>query len=469
MRTLGTRYAASVPPAAPRSGATAPTATRRSLLTYTPLAIGALSGAAIAAACGRSADGGAAPAPNAVQGKVTVLSWQTASPKWDLQQQLYTEFNAKHQSQGLSVDFVNPGQDVAAKATTLHVAGTPADMWEFPRLWRELEGMNADLSTLYRRDKIDLGQWIPDAINVLKQGDKIWGMPISISADAMAVNLDLYAAAGLQPPPQNPDDRSWTMDAFLENARKLTKNTDQFGYGGPFTGGVSKWLDAPAYFGYGPVDLAGKKVTLNTPGFQQGLQFWADMATKYHFQPYGDESKQLLTVPNQNIFTTGKVAASLIYNLAERPTFRWAVAALPYTPSPQQPRNASSRISVHSLYMDADSKHKDQAWEVFKYWMRPENDARWVLSDGHVVPPLVKGAFDITAKDYQDHVGADPKAFFLQAQRSKVDGWGFFLLKDWAKAAAEIDPLWTKVTAGQMTVSDFAAQAQSLTERIASF
>ena len=434
--------------------------------------MGAVAGTSLAAACGGagSAGSGGAPRPSAVQGKVTILSYQTSSPKWDLQQQMYNEFNAKYQSQGLQVDFINPGSDSSAmdKAVTLHVAGTPADMWEWSRLWREMEGLIGDLGPFMKRDKVDLGQWIPETIGAFKQGDKVWGMPVSISADAMAVNLDLFAQAGVKPPPTDPDDRSWTMDAFLDTAKKLTKGTDQFGFSGSFTGGVG-WMNGPTYFGYGPVDWTNKKITLNTPGFQQGLQFWADMATKLHVQPYGDEAARLRSTPSQHIFTTGKIGMGVIYNLAERPTFRWAIAALPYTPSPQQPKNVSARISVHALFMDTNSKNKDQAWEVFKYWMKPENDAKYVLSDGHTVPPLVKGAFDITAKEFQDRMGTDPKAYFLQGQRTKVDGWLFFLLKDWAKARADIDPLWTKVTGGQMAVSEFAAQAQSIAERMASF
>jgi ABC-type glycerol-3-phosphate transport system substrate-binding protein len=444
-----------------------PQASRRAL--FLP-ALAALV-AAPALACGEQGGGPGAPAPapsRAVTGKVLVLSYQTSSPRVDVQAALYDDFNREYKPKGLEVEFVNPGQSVIEKVIPMHVAGTPADVWEWPRLWRELEGVIADLSSMLRRDKIDLGQWIPESIAALKQGDKVWGTPVSISADALAVNLDLFDAAGVPPPPQDPDDRSWTMDKFLETSRKLTKGTEQFGFGGSFTGGVA-WMNGPPYFGYGPVDLQAQKITLNTPGFQQGLQFWADMATKHHLQPYGDEADRLRAAASQHIFTTGKIGTAVIFNLAERPGFRWAIAALPYTPSPQQPRNVSARISVHALFVDSDSKNKDQAWEVLKYWMVPEHDAKYVLSDGHVVSPLLKGAFDLTAKDFQERMGADPRAYFLQAQRSKVDGWHFYLLKDWAKARTEIDPLWTNATNGQMAVGEFATQAQAISERLASF
>jgi hypothetical protein len=66
-------------------------------------------------------------------------------------------------------------------------------------------------------------------------------------------------------------------------------------------------------------------------------------------------------------------------------------------------------------------------------------------------------------------MGADPKAFVLQAQRSRVDGWGYYLLRDWTKARADIDPLWAQVSAETLPVGDFATRAQELTERQTSF
>jgi ABC-type glycerol-3-phosphate transport system substrate-binding protein len=399
---------------------------------------------------------------------VVVLSYQTASPRLDWQVAMYDDLNKELRPKGLEVEFVNPGQAVIEKATTMHAAGTPADMWEWPRLWRELEGLIAELTPFFARDKIDQTQWIPESINVLKQGAKVWGMPVSVSADVMAYNLDLLEASGVKAPPQDPDDRTWTMDAFLETTRKLTRGAQQFGFGGTYTCGVD-WMNGPTYFGYGPVDLAAKKVTLTPPGFQNGLQYWVDTLLKHRVQPTADEANALRATPNQNLFLTGKVGMTQICNLAERPTFRWGMAALPYTPGPGQPRNVSSRISVHALFLDSDSKNKEPAWEVFKYWLRPDTNQRYVLSNGHVVSPLLKTASEASLKDFQDRMGADPRAFLLQAQRSKVDAWGYYLLKDWFKARTEIDALFTEAKAGRMAIPEFAQKAQELTERLTAF
>jgi ABC-type glycerol-3-phosphate transport system substrate-binding protein len=410
-----------------------------------------------------------APAPSQVKGKVLALAYQKSSPKFELQKAMYDDFNKEYQSKGLEVEFVNPGDDAIVKATALHVAGTPADMWEWPRLWRELDGIISDITQYMKRDKIDEKQWIPESINVMKDpAGKIWGMPVSISTDALAYNLDLFEAGGIKPPPVDPDDRSWTMDAFLDVAKKLTKGPQQFGMQGKFTGGID-WANWPTWFGYGPVDIEKKKVTINTSGFQQGLQFWIDTSNKHHVQPTSDELNALRSTPGQDPFLTGKVAMVGMYALSERPQFRWGVAAMPYTPSPAEPKNVSARVSVHGVFVDSTSKNKDAVWEVFKYWMQPEHDAKYVLSDGHIVGPLVKGGSEATLKDFKDKYGADGKAFQLMSQHSKVDAWHYYLMKDWAKSRTEIDTIFTDAKNGKMSVPEFAQKAQNLVETLSSF
>jgi ABC-type glycerol-3-phosphate transport system substrate-binding protein len=427
--------------------------------------------AVLAAACGAPATQAPGPARTAT-GKVVVLSYQSTSPRLDLQIAMYEELNKELRPGGLEVEFVptTPADtDVMTKATTFHAAGTPADLFEWPRLWREIETIIGEVTPFFKRDRLDEKQWIPDSIGAMKDpAGKLWGLPVTVSADAVAYNLDLFEAAGLKPPPQDPDDRSWTMDVFLDYARKLTRGAQQFGMESKFTGGVD-WMNWPTWFGYGPVDYRGKKVTLHTPGFQRGLQYWVDLMLRHQVWPTGDQLNSLRATPGQDSFLTGKIGMKGIFNLATRPDFRWGLAAMPYTPSPTEPRNVAARISVHSLFMDSTARNKDGAWEVFKYWLRPETNARYVLSNGHIVSPLLSTGSEATLRDFQQRMGADPKAFLLQAQRSRVDGWLYYLLKDQGKARTEIDKLFTDVKAGAMAVPEFTQRAQQLTEQLTSF
>ena len=114
-------------------------ASRRRLLA----GLAAAPAGALALACGAPSSTSPPPATSAVPGKVLVISYQTSAPRLDRQIANYEEFNREFKPQGLEVEFANPGVAVIEKVTTLHVAGTPADMWEYHALWRDQEGMIA--------------------------------------------------------------------------------------------------------------------------------------------------------------------------------------------------------------------------------------------------------------------------------------------------------------------------------------
>ena len=440
-------------------------ATRRTLLLTA-------ASSSMLAACGGTATQGP-PAARPATGKVTVLSYQSSSPRLDMQIAMYQEAAAEFKPKNLDVELIPTSAadtDVMTKALTVHAAGTPADMFEWPRLWREIETIVGDIYPLFKRDKVDEKNFIAESIGAMKDpsGGKLFGMPVTISADAMAYNIDLFDAAGLKHPPQDPDDKSWNMDTFLDYARKLTKGTTQFGTESKSTGGVD-WMNWPTWFGYGPVDWKNKKITINTPGFQKGLQYWVDLQLRHKVWPTSAELNAIRATSGQDSFLTGKVGMKGIFNLAVKPEFRWGIAPMPYTPSPAEPKNVAARISVHALFMDSNAKNKDGAWEVFKYWLRPETNAKYVMSNGHVISPILSSKSEITLKDYQNRMGVDGKAFLTMAQRSKVDGWLYYLLKDQGKARTEIDKIFTEAKEGKMAIPEFAQRAQQMTEQMTSF
>jgi multiple sugar transport system substrate-binding protein len=87
--------------------------------------------------------------------------------------------------------------------------------------WSDLSegGLLTELTPMMRRVKIGNDVFLPSAIETHTADGKLWRMPVSMSVDAIAYNLDLFEAAGLKPPPTDPTDKTWTMERFLEYAQ----------------------------------------------------------------------------------------------------------------------------------------------------------------------------------------------------------------------------------------------------------
>ena len=105
-----------------------------------------------------------------------------------------------------------PGTPSSPSSTTRAASGQPQDFVEsggFAWVGFAEQGMFTELTPLFKRDKIDRPRlFFPEAVSINSKEGKIWGWPSSVSADAIAVNLDLFDAAGLKSPPVNPDDTS---------------------------------------------------------------------------------------------------------------------------------------------------------------------------------------------------------------------------------------------------------------------
>ena len=345
--------------------------------------------------------------------------------------------------------------------------GDPADLvmnnWG---TWADMSdgGMLTELTSLMKKDKIGYDLFLPSSIESHSADGKLWGMPVSMSVDALAYNVDLLAAAGLQPPPVNPDDKTWTMERFLEYAQKMTRAAEQFGFGGSYTGFGTVGVADGTFFGQLAWDDKAKKCLMDTPAFQKGLQFWLDVAHRYHVQPDAQETAAIRAGTTGNIFQTGKIGMQVTLSPfpKEQTPFRWGLATLPYSGAG---RNVSSRMWATALHMGR-TKRVDQAWNFLSWLTKPENGGRFPLVAGHAVSPLVKGGSDIAQKRRQEESGVDPKAWLLQAQHSPVSGGGLLKYAAWNQASTELTPRWNDFRANKMSTTDYARAATEVFDRL---
>ncbi len=148
--------------------------------------------------------------------------------------------------------------------------GDPADLvmnnWG---TWSDLSegGMLTELTPFLKRDKIGYDLFLPSAIESHTADGKLWGMPVSMSVDAIAYNLDLLEATGLKPPPVDPNDKTWTMEKFLEYAQKLTRPGEQYGFGGAYSGFATVGVADGTFFGRLTWDDKQRKCLMDTAEF----------------------------------------------------------------------------------------------------------------------------------------------------------------------------------------------------------
>jgi ABC-type glycerol-3-phosphate transport system substrate-binding protein len=435
--------------------------TRRGALQRGALAgASALATAAVTAACGGQNAGRSDAQPAASQQPVTLsfLASSTGAEKVQRLNDTFALFTKQHPSITVQVGLTPSGQTEQSAILVRAQSGDPADAVEWPTYWHGFltAGAVIDLTDRYKREKLDTGKFLPEHVANITVDGKLYGVPISVSADGWAYNLDLLQEAGLQPPPANPDDRAWTMERFFEYAQKLTRAGERWGFGGTHSGGGTFYHDA-TFFGMGPWDEKTRTMTVDMPLFRKGLEFWRDLATQYRYQPSPDESKQI-TPPGQNVFLSGKIALQDIFT-GLTPSFKWGLATLPNSGSG---RNVAGRLGLHSVYLGPGRK-VDAAWTLAAWFAQPEPGGRAVWSLGHAVSPQVDAkASDFPQQVWRDSYRVDPKALLLQSRYSKRARWGLSTLKGWDDVDTQIQALYTRFRAGEISTSDFAGQAQRL-------
>jgi multiple sugar transport system substrate-binding protein len=352
----------------------------------------------------------------AQNGKVTLTYVSPDTPgRFDVENAIFADFAKEHP--GIAVEIVAGSSSWGAVETKLKAsiaAGQAFDLfqngWGY---WADIQSGMVEFTSYLARDKIDPTKtFIPLAIDYFTQGGKLWAMPVvGVSVDALAYNQDLFDAAGLAYPPTNPDDTSWSTDAFLDHAQKLTKADQlQFGFGGSLGGDDTGGQERPTYFGQWPWDDKAQKAMLDQPKAVAGLQFFKDLRDKYGVQPNAAQVKSIGA--KGDIFTSGKIGMQAIYGYVPKQTFRWAIAPLPFSNA----TNISGRQYAQPLQA-MQTPRTEQAWSLLKWLSVPANAARFPLSAHYAVSPVI-GASDLAVATYKAQIGVDPAAFQQMTQRS---------------------------------------------------
>ncbi len=365
---------------------------RRSVL----LSAGSIGGAAVLAACAGTAPGAQQPgaAPRAASGTVT---WFVRSNQQENDWQKNSVIpNLAKQYPQLTVDLeVVAGGDFDAKLTSRVVGGQSPEVWTHHgnRAFVDYmkNGWLEELTPLVSRDKIDLGAFLPNTVEWFRNQGKLWAMPYFQSYGSFVFyNKDMFDRAGLKPPPADGTDKTWTWDAMVETAQKLTRATGgtdaQFGLQA-FSDGAQFLAQTTAMLFGGDVflpehykDGIAQKTQLDSPASIDGHQARQDLIFRQHVIPNADDTKALGVAGD--LFQGGKIGLNLAagwqvrnYTIGVK-DFKWGIA-----PIPGKKKSAGPNFT-DSWMLGKQSKNREGGWALIKYTVTPDEQRAFTRITG---------------------------------------------------------------------------------------
>jgi multiple sugar transport system substrate-binding protein len=282
--------------------------------------------------------------------------------------------------------------DIAVKREAMIAAGEPLHVWSTN--WGgdgfasdRHRGLITDLTPLIERDNVDLSAFIPEVLEIYKSDGKIWGLPFLTTGSYVFYNMKLLDEAGIPYPTTDWEDKSWTWDAMLEMAQKLTKNYDdpttaQYGWmqnrqnieGPAMIFGKFPWPEDAYTTGF------AQSIDLSDPAVIDAYQKHHDLVHVHKVSP--DEASQQALSTLGGAFESGRVA--LMQNggwgwwVYSRVTpdvengFCWGVA-----PNPWGTPDADTRAVIYTdpwvITRGLEGQDLEDAWTFVKFLIREDN------------------------------------------------------------------------------------------------
>jgi multiple sugar transport system substrate-binding protein len=286
-------------------------------------------------------------------------------------------------------------QDCLPVYFTQFVAGSAPDVWRVddePLPFYAEKNIYVELDQYVSRDskEVNLNDFFPRSISAFRydlkehrhgQG-KLYALPFNTGGDMMFFNKQLFKEAGV---PEPPVDGNWTIDDWLERAKKLSAmqpggqllKTVALSGRPSFRGNVS-WLWAR---GAKFLDATGRKWTFNIPETIRAYEWLVDLRRKHKVVPGPDDFKG-----QGNLFYAGVAAMSFNYpnnvrDLYSRPQMDWDVTHFPKAIDGQR----YTRETADGNGLPKGGKQPEPGWTFIK-WLASVEGAKIFTKAGRAVP-----------------------------------------------------------------------------------
>lgn len=304
------------------------------------------------------------------------------------------------------------GTDYETKVRTMLAGGTIPDVIrtndDFVRFYSVKEQFS-DLKPLIERDGIDSSKYFEPIWNFTSQPDgKYTAISLGNQPRVIYYNVDMFEAAGVPLPPKDWTAEGWTWDDFLETAKALTVEGQQWGAlvyddtGCEQTWAVNNGLAEGIY------SEDGKTFLLAEPQGIEAIQWLADLTLVHKVQPERGLVRETNT--GNNLFLQGKVGmifrtqGTMAYFRNNGINFRFDIT------SPPAKVDHKSEGSLICYAIPESAKNKEGGWELLKYLIS-DNGSKIFADRGDFVPANTAIAQAMALPE-----GTDPANFGLFAQ-----------------------------------------------------
>lgn len=359
---------------------------RRTFLKGSALSLSALALAACAApgapSSAPAAGGEAAPAAEASAPVPALL--RAGDGEEDYFNRVIDIFESQHPDVTITRLFVPGGQEYITKLDLMIAAGDPPAIYApfSNRGYRYYasKGLSQELDDFVARDNMDLTDFHPDGLKGCHWQGKLMALPLDLWPHLIYYNKTMFEDAGVEAPPTDWTDKTWTTEKYLEVAKALTKaegdDVTQFGTNPYF----SYWGSGWAYGGdWWPLDTYEKGIieefTGDTDERVAGAMQWAaDLMLKDKVAPTPAQAQQLQVGVSTPFFMSNKVAMEInnigrLSQYAAIDQFDWGVAAAPFPPDGSD-RHLHVWIDFWSMIKGV--KNLEGSWEFLKFMVSPE-------------------------------------------------------------------------------------------------
>jgi multiple sugar transport system substrate-binding protein len=374
----------------------------------------------------------------------------------------------------------NPNGAFDAKFNALIQAGTPADIWShlgqagFADYYHR--GLLLNLDPLVKQVHYSFGSTPMNLVNTYRKPSGLYGIP-SITLDSfLFYNKDIFDAynkahpsAKLAYPPVNWNDKSWTWDKMVSEAKKLSgmkiNGAKTYGFLSnifPFMGYA--WQAGSEMFNQPKSYVTGAPTSINltdpkTVAFLQSIQ---DLF-KTHVSPPYSSVKQISNT-GADPFQYGNIAMETTggWDFRNNRTvkFHWAAGAMPWKVSNKD------TLFTDPYMVSKSSKHPMEAMQFIQYLTNAQSMNAYVKGVGFT--PSNPDYLGLWYSQYSQITGMSKEA--LQTLVIGGRKYGFespnHLIDSFSQIHNAMVPFMDKIFYAQGTAASILAQEQTAIDAI---